>query len=404
MPLTQEQIQIIKATIPILKEGGVTLTTQFYKNMLNENPEVKSIFNAAHQATGAQPRALAHSLLLYATYIDDLSKLTALVERITSKHVVLNIQPEGYQIVGKYLIATMKEVLGDVASPAVLDAWTAAYTDLAGLLIDIEEKMYQAGEWRGYRDFKIQEKVQESPDVVSLILAPADGKGVRPGKPGQYIGIKLNDEKHFADFAGSVRREYTLSDVSDGKTFRISVKKIPNGVASGYIHDVLKAGDVVEIAPPTGDFVLAAPETTKNIVFLAGGIGITPIMSISKQVVKEYPNVKSTLAYSVHTPEVLPFSAEVEQLKAQSKGNYKTINYFSKLSSTEAPNKTGHIKLEDVKQLLPEDAAERQNTHVYYLGPLSFMSDISKYLTDLGFPQENTHREFFLPDQSLIVA
>ncbi|VVT50543.1 uncharacterized protein SAPINGB_P002798 [Magnusiomyces paraingens] len=403
MPLTPEQVNIIKACIPILKEGGVTLTTRFYQNMLSENPEVKGIFNQAHQATGAQPRALAHALLLYATYIDDLSKLTDLVERITAKHVVLNVQPEGYAIVGKYLIATMKEVLGeDVATPAVLEAWTAAYTDLAGLLIGIEEKMYEAGEWRGYRDFIVQQKIQETPNVVSLVLAPKDGRGVKPGKPGQYIGIKLNDEKYFANSAGTVRREYTLSDIGDGKTFRISVKKIPNGKASGFIHESLKVGDVVEIAPPEGDFVLAEPETTKNIIFIAGGIGITPIISLSKQVVSQYPNISATLVHAVHDPEDQPFTKELSSLEAESKGKYNVVSYYSKLSSTEAPNKTGHITSDDIKKLLPTSPEELQNTHVYYLGPLSFMTDISKYLSELNV--EHTHREFFLPDQSLIVA
>lgn len=174
MPLTPDQISVIKATIPVLKEGGVTLTTKFYENMLNEKPEVRPFFNPAHQASGMQPKALAHSLLLYATYIDDLGKLSDLVERIVSKHVTLLIQPDQYPIVGEYLIRTMKEVLGDLATDEVIGAWTAAYGDLANLLIDLEEKRYQSFEWRGFRQFTVSQKIKETPDVVSLILTPKD--------------------------------------------------------------------------------------------------------------------------------------------------------------------------------------------------------------------------------------
>lgn len=404
MSLTQEQINIIKATVPVLQEGGVALTTQFYKNMIGENPELKAIFNMSHQATGTQPRALAHSLLLYATYIDDLGKLKALVERITEKHVVLNIPVEGYETVGKYLILTLKQVLGDAATPEIIDAWTAAYKQLAALLIDIEEKLYQAGEWRGYRDFVISQKVQESEDVVSLILTPKDGKNVRPGKPGQYIGIKINDAAKFAENGGSIRREYTVSDMCDGKTLRISVKRIPGGVASNYVHDVLKQGDIVEISPPIGNLVISEPEALKNVVFLSGGIGITPVISLSKQVLSQAPNAKATLAYSTHTAKNHPFAKEFAEISALSNGNFNVVNYFSRDASADAPNKTGRIQLADVKRLLPSDQEELKNTHVFYLGPIDFMSDVSKYLTEAGVPKDNTHREFFMPDQSLVVA
>lgn len=403
MPLTQDQVAVIKATIPVLQQGGVGLTTQFYKNMIGDHPELKAVFNMSHQATGTQPRALAHSLLLYATHIDDLSKLTALVERITEKHVVLNIPVEGYEIVGKYLIATMKEVLGDVATPAIIEAWTAAYKDLAALLIDIEEKLYQKGQWRGYREFTISKKIEESKDVVSLILTPVDGKPVKPGKPGQYIGIKINDAEKFATNGGSIRREYTVSDTCDGKSFRISVKRVPNGVASNYIHDVLKAGDKVEIAPPIGNFIITEPAALKKAVFIAGGIGITPLIPISKQIVSAIPNASATLAYSTHSVSNHPFAQELAHIAENSNGRFNIVNYFSKDTTAQQPNKVGRIQLADVKALLPTNAAELKDTHVFYLGPIDFMTDVSKYLEEVGVPKENTHREFFMPDQSLVV-
>jgi len=68
--LSSEQRAIIKATVPLLETGGEALTTHFYKMMLNEYPEVRPLFNQAHQASGDQPRALANGVLMYARHID----------------------------------------------------------------------------------------------------------------------------------------------------------------------------------------------------------------------------------------------------------------------------------------------------------------------------------------------
>ena len=70
--LTDRQKEIVKSTVPLLETGGEALTTHFYKTMLGEYPEVRPLFNQAHQQSGAQPRALAHSVLMYAKHIDKL--------------------------------------------------------------------------------------------------------------------------------------------------------------------------------------------------------------------------------------------------------------------------------------------------------------------------------------------
>jgi hypothetical protein len=68
--LNAEQRAIIKSTVPLLESGGEALTTHFYKMMLSEYPEVRPLFNQAHQASGDQPRALANGVLMYARHID----------------------------------------------------------------------------------------------------------------------------------------------------------------------------------------------------------------------------------------------------------------------------------------------------------------------------------------------
>ncbi|MEM7518674.1 MAG: SDR family NAD(P)-dependent oxidoreductase, partial [Planctomycetota bacterium] len=98
---------IVKATAPLLQEHGTAITTLFYKRMLDAHPELRGIFSATSQATGAQPRALARAVLKYATYADDLPKLATAVERIAQKHASLFVEPAQYSIVGEHLLAAI---------------------------------------------------------------------------------------------------------------------------------------------------------------------------------------------------------------------------------------------------------------------------------------------------------
>ncbi len=96
--LSPEHRAVIKATVPLLESGGEALTTHFYRIMLSEHPEVRPLFNQAHQASGDQPRALANGVLMYAKNIDRLEALGPLVGQIVQKHVSLQVLPEHYPI------------------------------------------------------------------------------------------------------------------------------------------------------------------------------------------------------------------------------------------------------------------------------------------------------------------
>lgn len=73
--LTDEQKRLVKASVPVLQEHGKRIATHFYKRMLANHPELKNVFNLAHQETGAQPLALATSVFTYAANIDNLGKV-----------------------------------------------------------------------------------------------------------------------------------------------------------------------------------------------------------------------------------------------------------------------------------------------------------------------------------------
>ncbi|WP_024615335.1 globin domain-containing protein [Clostridium sp. Ade.TY] len=140
--LDQQTINIIKSTVPSLKEHGLEITTTFYKNMFENNPEVKPLFNMDRQKSGKQPKALAMTILAAAENIDNLEVLLPVVQKIGEKHCNANIKKEHYPIVGENLLRAIKDVLGDTATAEVLEAWGQAYGVIAKIFIDVEKDIY----------------------------------------------------------------------------------------------------------------------------------------------------------------------------------------------------------------------------------------------------------------------
>lgn len=140
--LDPHQLEIVKATVPAIAKHGEEVTRVFYANMLGEHPELFSQFSVDDQNNGAQPKRLAQSILAYAANIDKLQNLGPAVEKIALRHVDTRVRPDQYPLVGKYLLQAMKTVLGDAITPEVLAAWTAAYEQIADILIKREAQIY----------------------------------------------------------------------------------------------------------------------------------------------------------------------------------------------------------------------------------------------------------------------
>ena len=121
--MLQQQKDIVKATIPALQQHGEAITGVFYKTLFEEHPALLNVFNPANQQNGGQARSLAASILAYASHIDKLDQLGGMVSRIGHKHASLEVQPEHYPIVGDHLLRAIRSVLGEAATPEILDAW-----------------------------------------------------------------------------------------------------------------------------------------------------------------------------------------------------------------------------------------------------------------------------------------
>jgi len=141
--ISQQTIEIVKSTAPVLKQHGQTITTRMYEIMFNKYPEVKTQFDLSAQANGTQPAKLANAVYSYASHIDDLAGLKAMVDKIAHRHVNSHVLPEQYPIVGECLLQAIKDVLKDAATAEVMKAWTEAYQVLAKIFINREQQIYQ---------------------------------------------------------------------------------------------------------------------------------------------------------------------------------------------------------------------------------------------------------------------
>lgn len=142
--LDEKTIQVVKSTVPALREHGEEITKVFYETMFENNPEVKPLFNMDKQKSGEQPKALAMAIMASAQNIDNLPKILPAVKKISERHCEVGIKPEHYPIVGKNLLIAIKKVLGDVATNEILEAWEKAYGAVAEVFISVEDEMYKS--------------------------------------------------------------------------------------------------------------------------------------------------------------------------------------------------------------------------------------------------------------------
>ena len=406
--LDPKVIQTVKSTVPVLQAGGEQLTRHFYERMFRCNPEVASLFNSANQASGTQQRTLAAAICAYAANIDNLDALKGAVKLIASKHTSLQIQPKHYPIVGENLLASIKEVLGDAASDEIVDAWGKAYSFLADVLIEHEQSLYNAqnsmlGGWNGFRSFKVVRKVRESHVVTSFYLVPEDGAPIPSFRSGQYITVRVPCEE-----TQTTMRNYSLSNMPGEDYFRISVKReeggqgCPSGYVSNLLHKELDVGSTIEVAPPCGEFCIPqGADNSTPLVFLAGGVGVTPILSMLASALQENPDREIVFIQASLHEQNHAFLQEVEALCQKHKNLTRHYRY-SEPAPADADRSlseslsTGFVDAALLKKLVGATSAD-----YYFCGPKPFMLNVYRILSSMGIPSDRINFEFFGPREEI---
>ena len=395
----QETIDIIKSTAPVLQQHGEIITKVFYKQLFENHPEMKNIFNMTNQIKGEQPKALANAIFQYACHIDKLELLNDTVESIAQKHASFSISKDMYPIVGKNLLNAIKLVLGDAATPVIINAWAEAYESLSVIFIKREEQLYvekenNKGGFRGMKEFVVINKVKESDVITSFYLQRKDNTSIPQFTPGQYISLTIDipntTHKH--------TRNYSLSDTPYKNHLRISVKKeegTPKGMVSNHLHSTITIGDTLLFGMPSGNFTLK--NTENPLVLISGGVGITPLISmyLSTLTHKKRP---IHLIQCVKNSNVQAFKNEIAE-HANDQTTLTTI-YSKPLSAdqlTKDYNFKGFLTLEILKELKINPESD-----FYFCGPKPFMINTISILKLLNVPETNINFEFFGPSIDLV--
>ncbi len=392
--LTEQDITLVKSTIPLLEEAGPAITEYFYQRMFKHNPELQDIFNMSNQHTGRQKVALFEAIAAYAKNIENLGALTSAVERIAHKHTSFNIQPDHYNIVGHHLLATLRELAPDAFTADIEQAWANAYQFLAQIFIGRENELYTktaaaTGGWSAKRQFRLISKKIESALVTSFVFSPIDNKPVINYQVGQYLGIEVQTP-HSENLA---IRQYSLSDKPNGQTYRISVKRELGenpGLVSNHLHDNVKEGDIVNLYAPAGDFYFV--DNSTPVVLISAGVGVTPMQAMLEQLSEiSYPHQVQYI-HACENKEQHSFNARVKELS--DKQQWQHITWYKELTEE---TKGIHQGLIDFTKLnLPV-----ADGNFYMCGPLGFMAFAKKALVKLGISETRIHYEVFGPHASL---
>ena len=393
--ISEKSRPYIEASVPVLREHGVTITRTFYSNMFAEYPEFTHLFNMGNQAHGSQQQSLASAVFAYAANFHNADALTPVISRIAHKHASVGIKAEHYPIVGRHLLGAIKETLGEAATPELLDAWAEAYGLLADVLIAEERKLYAYHQTHPgtLTPMKVTEMQVQTELVTSFKLQPLEGKPLWDFKPGQYVTVAVDLPEGQRQL-----RQYSLSDAPGQKWLRISVKREPEGDetpagrVSNWLHDNLQEGSILPVSPPFGDF---SPDTEGSapIVLLSAGIGITPMISALNQIRLINPTRRVVFGHATRNPNSYAHKADVNAALAVMP-NLHVTTFYESLDGAEA----GEADLHGFMEIDRLPAWPYAEADVYMCGPLPFMQAQWRQLVESGVPASRLHREVFGPE------
>jgi nitric oxide dioxygenase len=398
--LTQKTKDVVKATAPVLAEHGYPIIQRFYARLLSAHPELKNLFNMAHQEQGQQQQALARAVYAYAEHIEDPGSLTAVLKNIGSKHASLGVRPDQYPIVGEHLLAAIKEVLGAAATEEIIFAWAQAYGNLADILMGMESELRersatQLGGWTGWRTFVVREKRPESSVITSFILEPDDAGPVVNFEPGQYISVAVN----VPTLGLQQIRQYSLSDMPNGRSYRISVKREsdgtkPPGYVSCLLHDHVNVGDEIRLSPPFGNFHIDVKSTTP-IVLISGGVGLTPMISMLKRAIQD-PQRQVVFVHGARNSRVHAMRQRLRETAAAHANFHLIVFYDNPLPEDTVGHDYDHPGFVNVD--LIKDSVLLPDADYYICGPIPFMRMHHDALRTIGIQEARIHYEVFGPD------
>ncbi|MCT2542801.1 globin domain-containing protein [Streptomyces atratus] len=394
--LSETSTATVRATLPAVGAAVGDIADLFYRKLFDAHPELlRDLFNRGNQASGAQRQALAGSIAAFATQLIEHpdTRPDVMLGRIAHKHASLGVTPAQYEIVHTHLFAAIAEVLGDAVTPEVAAAWDEVYWLMAGALISIEQRLYaQQGVVAGdvWREWEVVTRIEETADVATFQLRPADGAPAPAFRPGQYVSVQVE----LPDGARQIR-QYSLSGAPGSRLRSITVKRVrgggsPDGEVSRHLHTEVEAGDHVRVSAPYGDLVLDSADAP--LLLASAGIGCTPMLSMLEDLAATGHRAPVTVVHGDRSPATHAMRTDHALLTGK------------------LPDAAAHFWYEDPEPGHPAERTGRVDlsglavapgTHAYLCGPLPFMRAVRTQLLAKGVPATDIHYEVFGPDMWL---
>lgn len=396
--ITQPSLSVIRETLPVVGAAIGEITPIFYQRMFDARPDLeRDLFNRGNQAQGEQQKALAGAIAAYAGLLvsEDAPNIDAMMSRISNKHASLGITEDQYAIVYEHLFAAIAEVLGDAATPEVVDAWTEVYWDMADSLIKAERNLYARFEVTPgdvWRELVVVSRTQESPTTISLELARGDGAPLPEAQPGQYLSVQVT----LPDGAQQIR-QYSLTRASNRDSWAVTIKAepgrtdsgVPAGEVSNFIHANVFESDTLRCSLPYGDLVIE--ESDDPLLLVSAGIGCTPIIGALNHLVQAESTRPVTVLHADQSMASHAHRREMAELVKQLPG--ARMHHWYEQLGARTVTKTIHEGFIDLDKV-----SIAPNAQVYLCGPPPFMNAVRRGLAGLNVPAANVHFEVFGPD------
>ena len=262
--------------------------------------------------------------------------------------------------------------------------------------------------WSGWREFRVVRREYEDParTQCSFHLQPVDGRPLPPFRPGQFLTFSLNVAAKGDDGVVATRpitRCYSLSDRPDPAHYRVTIKRVAApadqpgfepGLSSNHFHDQVQVGSVLRVKAPSGHFFID-PDPEVPAVLIAGGIGVTPMMSMLRWCLAEQPRRTLHFYYGLRSGREHAFKAQLEALAAAHPSLRLNVAYSRPEAQDEAGRDyqhRGHVDVELLRRTLPH------GRHQFYVcGPAAMMQTLVPALAEWGVPIADLHYEAFGP-------
>ena len=270
-------------------------------------------------------------------------------------------------------------------------AWNEVYWLFAAQLIAEEARLYQQATvdpTAPVRPYRVVRRIEETADVISLVLEPADGEELPKVVPGQYVSV-------FVNLADGKRqpRQYTVSSTALGNRLQITVRRVrgvngaPDGQVSSFLHDSVQLGDVLELSAPAGDFVVEPSSTP--LLLASAGAGITTVLPVVEHIARTQPERTVIVAHADRTAQDHALRETVQHLGRQL-DDFTAYTWYETVDPGDTRSYSGYMDLSVIP--LPDDV------QVFTCGPLPFMRHVRTSLIDRDIPASRIRYEVFGPD------